>query len=42
MLFRSVPGAICGLIAAVTASLVSKAPGKDVEALFDRAVAYKD
>ena len=36
--YEIIPGAICGLIAAVVASKLSKAPGKDVEALFDQAV----
>ena len=36
------PGFIVGLLAAVIVTLCTKAPGKDVEALFDRAVAYED
>ena len=36
--YEIIPGALCGLIAAVVASKLSKAPGKDVEALFDKAV----
>ncbi len=40
--YEIVPGAICGLIAAVVVSLASKAPGKDVEALFDKALKYND
>ena len=36
--YEIIPGAFCGLIAAVVASKLSKAPGKDVEALFDKAV----
>lgn len=40
--YEIVPGAIAGLAAAVIASLATKAPGKDVEDLFDRAVAYTE
>ena len=36
--YEIIPGALCGLIAAIVASKLSKAPGKDVEALFDKAV----
>ena len=36
-IYEIVPGFIAGLLAAVIVSLLSKAPGKDVEALFDRA-----
>ncbi len=36
--YEIIPGALCGLIAAVVASKLSKAPGKDVEDLFDQAV----
>ncbi len=41
-IYEIIPGAIAGLLAAVAASLLSKAPGKDVEDLFDRAVAYEE
>ena len=37
--YEIIPGFIVGLIAAVAVSLADKAPGKDVEALFDRGVA---
>ncbi len=40
--YEIVPGAAAGLIAAVAVSLLTKAPGKDVEDLFDRAVAYTE
>ena len=40
--YEILPGAIAGLIAAVLVSLCSKAPGKDVEELFDQAVAATD
>ena len=40
--YEIIPGAVCSLIAAVVVSLVSKAPGKDVEALFDQGVNYKE
>ena len=36
-IYEIIPGFIAGLLAAVIVSLLSKAPGKDVEALFDRA-----
>ena len=36
-IYEIVPGFIAGLIAAVVVSLLSKGPGKDVEALFDKA-----
>lgn len=38
--YEIVPGAAASLIAAVIATLCTKAPEKDVEALFDKAVAY--
>ena len=38
-IYEILPGAVAGLIAAVLVSLVSPAPGKDVEELFDTAVA---
>lgn len=41
-IYEIIPGFLCGLIAAVVVSLLSKAPSKDVEDLFDRAVAYED
>ncbi|MCF0121030.1 MAG: sodium:proline symporter, partial [Oscillospiraceae bacterium] len=40
--YEIIPGFIAGLLAAVIVSKLSKAPGKDVEALFDKAVAYED
>ena len=40
--YEIVPGFICGLAAAIIVTLVTKAPGKDVEELFDKAVAYTD
>ena len=40
--YEIVPGTIAGLLAAVVVALCTKAPGKDVEALFDKAVAYND
>ena len=36
--YEIIPGALCGLIAAVLASKLSKAPSAEVEALFDQAV----
>ena len=41
-IYEIIPGAIAGLIAAVVVTLVTKAPSKEVEELYDRAVAYKD
>ena len=40
--YEIVPGFIAGLIAAVAVSLATKAPGKEVEELFDKAVASSD
>ena len=40
--YEIVPGFIAGLIAAVAVSLATKAPGKEVEELFDKAVASTD
>ena len=40
--YEIIPGFICGTVAAVVVSLATKAPGKDVEELFDKAVAYED
>ena len=40
--YEIVPGTILGLIAAVAVTLCTKAPGRDVEALFDKAMAYKE
>lgn len=36
-LYEIIPGFLCGLIAAVVVSLLSKAPGKEITDLFDRA-----
>ena len=36
--YEIIPGFLCGLAAAVIVTLVTPAPGKDVEALFDRGV----
>ncbi len=41
-IYEIIPGALCGLIAAVIASKLSKAPSAEVEALFDKAVATID
>jgi sodium/proline symporter len=40
--YEIVPGFLAGLILAVVVSLATKAPGKDVEELFDKAVASSD
>ena len=41
-LYEIIPGFLASLIAAVVVSLCTKAPGKEVEALFDRAAASKE
>lgn len=41
-LYELFPAFICGLIAAVVVTLVTKAPSKEVENLFDKAVKYED
>ncbi len=41
-IYEIIPGFIASLIAAIVASKLTKAPGKDVEELFDKAVAYED
>ncbi len=41
-IYEIIPGAAVGLIAAVVVSLLSKAPSKEVEDLFDASVAYED
>ncbi|MBQ8094268.1 MAG: sodium/proline symporter [Clostridia bacterium] len=41
-IYEIVPGFILGGIAAILASIVSKSPGKDVEALFDKALNYNE
>ena len=40
--YEIIPGFAASLIAAIAVSLATKAPGKDVEALFDRAAASRD
>ena len=41
-LYEIIPGSIAALVIGVVVSLCTKAPGKDVEDLFDRSVAYQD
>ena len=41
-IYEIIPGFFLGGAAAVAATLLTPAPGKDVEALFDKAVAYDD
>ncbi len=41
-IYEIVPGAAAGLLAAVAVTLATPAPGREVEDLFDRAVAYKE
>ncbi len=41
-IYEIIPGAIASLIAAILVSKFTKAPGKEVEELFDKAVAYED
>ena len=40
--YEIIPGFFCGLIVAVVASLVTKAPGKEVEELFEQGVHYQE
>ena len=41
-IYEIIPGFIAGLIAAVVVSLCTKSPRKEVEDLFDKAVAYRE
>ena len=41
-LYEIVPGFACGLVAAVVVSLITKAPSKEVEALFEKGVSYQE
>ena len=41
-IYEIIPGFFASAIAAVAVTLLTKAPGKDVEALFDKATAYED
>ena len=40
--YEIIPGFFCGLAAAVAVTLCTKAPSREVEDLFDRAVAYRE
>ena len=40
--YEIIPGAVCGLAAAVAVSLCSKAPSQDVEELYEQALAYTE
>ena len=40
--YEIIPGFVCGLIAAIVATLATKKPSAEVEKLFDDAVAYED
>ena len=40
--YEIIPGFLCGLAAAVVVTLCVKAPEKEVEELFDKAIAYKE
>ena len=40
--YEIIPGFIAGTVVAVIVTLLTKAPGKDVEELYDKAVAYED
>ena len=40
--YEIIPGFFAGLVAAVVVTVLGKAPGKDVEELYDAAVAMKD
>ncbi|MCQ2554369.1 MAG: sodium/proline symporter [Clostridia bacterium] len=41
-IYEIIPGSVAGLIIAVVVTLITKAPSKEVEALFDKAVKYED
>lgn len=41
-IYELAPGFVCGLIAAVIVTLITKAPDKKVEELYDKALAYED
>jgi sodium/proline symporter len=41
-IYEIIPGFVAGLVAAVAVSCATKAPSKEVEELFDRAVGYQD
>ena len=41
-IYEIIPGFLAGTIAAVLVTLLSKKPSEEIEALFDRAVAYKE
>ena len=41
-IYEIIPGFLAGTIAAVLVTLLSKKPSEEIEALFDRAVAYED
>ncbi len=41
-IYEIIPGFIASMIAAIVVSKLTKAPGAEVEALFDKAVAYED
>ena len=41
-IYEIIPGFFASAIAAIVVALLTKAPGKDVEALFDKAAAYED
>ena len=41
-IYEIIPGFLAGTIAAVLGTLLSKKPSEEIEALFDRAVAYED
>lgn len=41
-IYELLPGFVAGMIAAVVVSLLTKAPSKEVEELFDKAVAYEE
>ncbi len=40
--YEIIPGFICGLVVAVMVSLATKKPDREVESLFDRAIAYRE
>ena len=40
--YEIIPGAVCGLIAAIIVTLITKAPSKEIDELFDKAMNYDE
>ena len=41
-IYEIIPGAVCGLVAAVVVSAATYRKNEDIEALFDKALAYEE